>query len=169
MATALFTIGPDNYLEMEEKTKQLTIESLIEQINNRFEDIAEIFVAHLPIASKVSQLHITVHTGEAESLEQYIEITPADEVAIDIGETEPLSIPFQVMATFDGPGHIHGSEGTTIYMSNDVIGAEPRELDTGLSILQKKLARICPSCEEEIEKLGKHYAENFACQEAERV
>jgi hypothetical protein len=72
--------------------------------------------------------------------------TTADEVTIDTGEAEPLSLPFDVMATVDGAGHIQGSEGTTVYMDDNVIGAEPREVDAGLSILRQKVAGVCPFC-----------------------
>jgi hypothetical protein len=77
---------------MERKTEQIGIESLIENINDRFDYIAEIHVAHIPSASDVSQLHITVHTGEAESFEQYLDLTTTDEVLIDTGEADPLSL-----------------------------------------------------------------------------
>jgi len=154
---------------MSKETKQIAIESLLEQINDQFDYIAEIYVAHLPLAPNVSDLHITVHTGEAESFEEYIEITSAEEVMVDIGENKSVSLPFDVMATCDGPGHIHGSEGTAVYMADNVIGAKSRELDTGLSILRKKLAGVCPSCEESVETIISHYRDNHTCQRAERV
>lgn len=56
---------------MERKTEQIGIESLIENINDRFDYIVEIHVAHIPSASKVDQLHIAVHTGDAGSYEEY--------------------------------------------------------------------------------------------------
>ena len=154
---------------MSKETKQIAIESLLEQINDQFDYTAEIYVAHLPLAPNVSDLRITVHTDEAESFEEYIEITSAEEVMVDIGENKSVSLPFDVMATCDGPGHIHGSEGTTVYMSDDVMGAKSRELDTGLSILRKKLAGVCPSCEENVETVISHYRDNHACRRAERV
>jgi len=154
---------------MSKETKQIAIESLLEQINDQFDYIAEIYVAHLPLAPNVSDLHITVHTDEAESFEEYIEITSADEVVVDIGESKSVSLPFDVRATCDGPGHIHGSEGTTVYMSDNVMGAKSRELDTGLSILRQKLAGVCPSCEESVETIISHYRDNHTCQRAERV
>lgn len=154
---------------MVKETKQIRVESLISEINDRFDYIAEIYVAHLPTASEVAQLHITVHTGEAESLEQYLDLTTADEVTIDTGKTQPLSIPFDTMATVDGAGHIQGVGGTTLYMSDDVIGAESRDLETGLSMLRQKLAGACPSCGEAVETFRDHYAGESACREAERV
>jgi len=130
---------------MVQETKRIGIESLIGEIFDQFDYIAEVYVAHLPSASEVAQLHITVHTGEAESLEQYLDLTPADEVTIDTGETEAFSLPFDVMATVDGAGHIQGAEGTTVYMADNVIGAESRELDAGLSMLRQKLGYAPPA------------------------
>jgi hypothetical protein len=63
-------------------------------------------VAYLLFASEVTQLHITVHTGDAESLEQYVDLTTADEVTTDTAEAEPLSFPFDLLATVNVPDHI---------------------------------------------------------------
>jgi hypothetical protein len=150
---------------MTQETEQIDIESLMEQITDRFDNIAEIHVGHPP---SLTQLIISVHTDEAESLEQYIDPANADEVTIDTDEAEPLSIPFDIIATFDGPGHIQGSKGTTVYVSENVVGAESRELETGLSMLRQKLAGVCPICEEEVE-LQSHYAGTSECIEAEQV
>ncbi len=154
---------------MVQETKQIGIESIIDDLFDRFGYIAEVYVAHLPSASEVAQLHITVHTGEAESFEEYLDLTTADEVTIDTGQAEPLSLPFDVMATVDGPGHIQGSEGTTVYMSDNVMGAESRELDAGLSMLRQKVAGICPSCSDDVESFGNHYRDSHTCLEAEQV
>jgi hypothetical protein len=74
-----------------------------------------------------------------------------------------------MIATVDGAGHIQGVEGTTVYMSDNVMGAEPRELDAGLSILRQKLVGTCPSCEAEVETFRDHYRDNRKCRDAERV
>jgi hypothetical protein len=150
-----------------ERYNTVQIESLIEKIKNRFDYIAEIHVEH-PTFPDGSQLIVIVHSGEAESFEQHLDLTSADEVTIDTGEANPLSFPFFVTATLFGPGHIQGLGGTTVYMAEDVGGAEPRELDTGIEILRKKLAGMCPICEEEM-KLLDHYTESPSCREAERV
>ena len=154
---------------MERKTEQIGIESLIEHITDRFDYIAEIHVAHLVSASDVDQLVITVHTGEANSIEQYLDLTTANEVTIDVGEADSLSLPFDVMATVYGAGHIQGSKGTTVYMADNVMGAESRGLETGLTMLRQKLAGVCPACDDEIETFHDHYRESRECREAERV
>jgi len=149
---------------MVKETEQIGIEPLIENIIDRFD-----YIAHLVSASDVSQLYITVHTGEAESLEQYLDVTTADEVVIDVGEADPLSLPFDVMATVDGAGHIQGAEGTTMYMPDNVMGSEPRELDTGLTMLRQKLAGACPTCGDTVETFRDHYRDSRECREEERV
>jgi hypothetical protein len=154
---------------MAQETEQIGIESLIDDLFERFGYIAEVYVAHLPSASEVTQLHITVHTADAESFEDYLDFTSTDEVTIDTGEAEPLSLPFDVMATVDGAGHIQGSEGTTVYMDDNVMGAESREVETGLSMLRQKLAGVCPSCGDDVESFGNHHRDSPKCREAERV
>jgi hypothetical protein len=88
---------------------------------------------------------------------------------IDTGRAEPLSLPFDVLATVDGAGHIQGAEGTTVYMADNVIGAESRELETRLSMLRHKLAWECPTCGDEIDTVRDHYRNSRTCREAERV
>ena len=154
---------------MIEETEQIGIESLIDELFDRFGYVAEIYVAHLPSASEVAQLHFTVHTGEADSLEQSLDLTSADEVTIDTGEAEPLSLPFDVMASADGAGHIQGSDGTSVYLDDNVMRAESRKVDAGLSILRQKVAGICSSCGDDVESFGNHYRDSRTCQEAERV
>jgi hypothetical protein len=151
-----------------ERYNNIQIEFLIEKIKNRFDDIAEIHVEH-PTFPDGSQLIVIVHSGEAESFEQHLDLTSADEVTINTGEANPLSLPFDMMATYQGPGHIQGSGGTTVYMAEDVEGAEPRELDTGIEILRKKLAGMCPICEEEVKLLDHYTRKSPSCREAERV
>ena len=154
---------------MVQQTKQINIESLIDELFDRFDYIAEIHVTHLPSASEVSQLHITVHTDEAKSLEHYLDLTTADEVTIDTGGAEPLSLPFEVMATVDGPGNIDGTEGTTVYMADSVMGSESREVDAGLSMLRQKVAGVCPTCEKTVDSLQDHYRGENTCREAEQM
>ena len=154
---------------MVQETEHIDIESLIDKLFDRFEHIAEIHVAHIPSASEVTQLHITVHTSEAKSLNQSLDLTSADEATIDTGEVDPLSLPFNMIATVDGAGHIQGTEGTTVYMSNNVMGADPREIEAGLTMLRQKVAGICPSCGDEVELFREHYTDCRTCREAERV
>jgi hypothetical protein len=151
------------------KSRTIRIESLIKNIFERFENVSEVHVDHMSSASEVTHLHITVHTGEAMSLQQNLDLTTASEVTVDMGEPESLSLPFEVMATFDGPGHIEGIVGTTIYRSDDIMGAESRDLKTGLSMLRQKLSGKCPSCGTAVESLSNHYRESRACLESERV
>ena len=154
---------------MVQKIEQIGIGELIRKITTKFDRIAEIYVAHPPSTSNVSKLILTVHTGDAELFEQYVEIDSADKVMIDVSGADPLSLPYDVMATVDGPGHIQGTNGTTVYMAETVMGSEPRELFDGLRILRQKLAGVCPSCEAEVGTLGEHYRNNLECQQAERV
>jgi hypothetical protein len=157
-------------LAMTQKTETIDIESLFENIFDRVDYIAEVYVAHLPSASEVAQLHITVHTGDADSREEYLDVTTADKVMIDIGDAEPLLLPFDVMATIGLAGHLQGIEGTTVYVADNIWGAEARDLDVGLSILRQKLAGTCPSCGGTVEEsFSDHYRDNRTCQESERV
>nr|ABQ75921.1 hypothetical protein [uncultured haloarchaeon] len=110
-----------------------------------------------------------MHTTEAESLKQPLEITTAEKsgMMIDTRRAESLFIPFDVMATIDGGGHRQGINGTTVYMSKNIISAESRELDIGLSILRQKIAGECPSCGDTVESFNDHYKTSRMCREEE--
>jgi hypothetical protein len=155
--------------KMTEKAEGIGIESLFENIFDRLNHVAEVYVAHLPSASEVTKLHITVRTGEADSMKQYLDVTTADKVMIDIGDAEPLLLPFDAMATVDGPGHIQGIEGTTVYLADNARSAESRELEVGLSVLRQKLAGMCPCCDDEVDTLRDHYTGMSPCREEEWV
>ena len=154
---------------MVQETEQIGIGSHIEKIADRLDYVAELYVAHLPSASEVAQLHITVHTGDAESYGEYLDLTSADKVTIDTGQAELLTLPYDVITTVDGPGHMQGTEGTTVYMTENVEGAEPRELNAELSMLRQKLAGECPVCGDKIETFRDHHKDSRTCREAERV
>ncbi|ERG97568.1 MAG: hypothetical protein J07HQX50_01595 [Haloquadratum sp. J07HQX50] len=160
-----------NYIgKMKRKTEQIGIESLVKKSFDKFMSVSEIHIAHLPFAPEVDQIHLTVHTGATiKSFEQSLELTSAHEALIDVGEAEPLALPFTVMATIDRSRHIQGIKGTTVYMADNRMRAESRELETGLSILRQKLAGVCPSCHDSVDSFSDHYEENQSCQEANRV
>ena len=83
---------------------------------------------------------IRVHTGEAESLEEYPDIyNQGNEYARIETDDETYVVFVRVMATFDGPGTFETMERTTLYMSDDTLGAEPVSLEEGLDRLQAKI------------------------------
>lgn len=146
-----------------EKTIERPITELVERIVNKFDYVAEIHVAHLPTVDEVSCLVITVHTGEADSFEEPLDEFAGYHALVDVGDADPLELPVNVLATYDGVGHLQGSQGTTVYMADDVLGAEPRSLDEGLTRLRQKLAGVCPMCRERTDAIGQHYRESRDC------
>lgn len=153
--------------EIDEKTR---VEDIIEQLKQRFENIAEIHVHHFLTATNASDLLIKVHAGDAESFEQYLdEFADGKKAIVDAGGEDPLTLPVSVMATFDGPGNMQSSEGTTIYMGENVIGAEPRSTDDGLRRLKEKLSGTCPCCRESVESFSEHYRQSRDCWEDEQL
>jgi len=159
----------DSELEIAEDSQAggIPLETLLETIHGRFEHVAEIHAAHLPTLPDVSELWITVHTEDADSLEEYLDVSSATHVTIDTGDEAPLRLPYTVIATFAGPGHVQDAEGTTVYMAENVLGAGARDLETGLARLQQKLSGTCPTCGVQAKRLSQHYNEERECAEAE--
>ncbi|MBX0284750.1 hypothetical protein EGH22_00265 [Halomicroarcula sp. F28] len=141
----------------------IAVGELIDELRAEFDYVAEIYVWH-----RLSEFHITVHTGEAEGIEQYIEM-PYDRIEVDIGESDPLSVEYGVIATYYGPGHMQGAEGTTVYMSESVQGSKQRDVEEGLTRLRQKLAGTCPTCKNGVDDLSSHYRDNRDCEEDDRV
>ena len=54
-------------------------------------------------------------------------------------------------------------------MKDNVIGAEPHKLETGLSMLRQKVAEVCPSCGDDVESFGNHHRDSRICGEAEGI
>ena len=118
---------------------EVELETVAEKVMNEFDSVASITIGHLASYKMPSNIRITVHTKEADSFEDYIQLfTPDHKIVID-REEEKIQAPFIVMATFDGPGTYDTVGGTTIYMNENVIGAEPIQLEDGLAYLRTKL------------------------------
>ena len=146
---------------------EIPLETLLETIRNQFDYVVEIHVAHTPSPSDVSNLWITVIAGDAESYEEYLDVSSSTHVSINTGDKAPLRLPYTVMATFDGPGNMQGPEGTTVYMAEDVVGSGARDMQTGLTRLREKLNDTCPTCKEQVDGLRQHYYEKRTCAEAD--
>jgi hypothetical protein len=159
----------DSELEIGEDSQSggIPLETLLQTIHDQFEHLVEIHVAHLPTPSEVSKLLITVHAGDATSLEEYLDVSSATYVTIDTGKNSTKRLPYTVVATFDGPGHVQGTDGTTVYCAENVLGAGTRDLETGLARLRQKLSGTCPTCGMQTKRLSQHYNEARECAEAE--
>ncbi len=146
---------------------------LIAELNREYTDIAAIHIWHETLLEKLNSsdgvpgIHVRVYTGEADSAEDWRDdIVDADYVSVDIGEEDPVVIPFDVMATHFGPGDRQQTFGTTVYMANNVIGGDPRSVETGLEIFREKVAGRCPTCEESFDdpvSLRDHYRSSRDC------
>jgi len=145
----------------------IPLEALLETIRNQFDHLVEIHVVHFPSGSDVSSLWIKVIAGDAESYEEYLDVSSSTHVSINTGNKAPLRLPYTVIGTFDGPGNIQGPEATTVYMSEDVVGSGARDMQTGLTRLREKLNDTCPTCKEQVDGLGQHYHEKRTCAEAD--
>lgn len=137
------------------------IESIIRQIHEEIDDIAETFVAHPAGPTRPDYLIIEVHTGEANQLVEWLDDVNGHKRAA-VGEETTAEI--QVGLTLEGPGHIQGYGGTTVYKSEAGSGAESRTLEEGLVRLKKKVNGVCPDCGESVgTTFDEHYSESSEC------
>jgi hypothetical protein len=146
----------------------MKFESLIEQITNRYEYIAAIHVGHHNLSHPNTYLRINVFTGEAESLEEYLDIVPSGKVEVETVDGRTLTLPVSVIATYNGPDGRQRTSGTTIYMADNVIRGVPRDIETGISMFRKKISGMCPHCGARPESLVDHYRNNRDCAKAEK-
>ncbi len=120
--------------------EMVSIEEVIDAITDFYDDIAMIKADTLPSCENPSKVIITVHTGEAGSLEDHPPIFNQGNEYVKIKTDDETYVAFvRVMATFDGPGTLETSERTTLYMNDNVLGGEPVSIDEGLERLRTKL------------------------------
>lgn len=87
-----------------------------------------------------SHLRITVYTGEAESLEDLLEISnQSDRVVVESKNGEQRQLSFSAIATIDGPNSLDYEDGTPVFMDDGVEGAEPIAFEDGIERLREKL------------------------------
>ena len=138
---------------LDETTAEVSLEEVIETAIEKYDDVASVCVDHHSPDEPPMQLRITVFTGEAKSFQDQVGVFDAKHrVVIPADEEDVTTVPFEVVATFDGPRNMDGMEGTPVYMSEDVVGAEPLELDKGIRYLREKLGN--PEWEPHQELLG---------------
>lgn len=146
----------------------MKFESLIERITDRYEHITAIYVGHPNLLHPNTYLRITVFTGEAESFEEYLDMVPSGKVEVETVDGRTLTLPVSVIATYDGPTNSRRTNGTSIYMADNVIRGVPRDIETGISMFRKKISGMCPHCGARPESLVDHYRNNRDCAKAEK-
>lgn len=154
---------------MVQTNQRRTLEQVINQLLDRYEHIAEIHVSHPNLSDADSYLQIKICTSAADGYEEYLDILPSGEVAVKTATEESVTVPASVVATCTGPGSIQRAEGTIVHMADDVRGAEPRDVETGLSMVREKLAGQCPHCGATPDSFYDHYQANADCVEAEKL
>jgi hypothetical protein len=151
----------------------IKLPELVEKLKREYNDIAAVYIWHRMLLEKLnstdgaSVIHIRVYTGEANSAEDWRDdLVGADYVTVDIGEEDSVVIPFDIIATYFGADGRQQTFGTTVYMADNVIGGDPRNVETGLDIFREKLAGQCPTCKEPFEdpiSLRGHNRSSRAC------
>ena len=125
-----------------ETTKTIPLREAIDIALDEFDDVACVVVNHLNFgADGVGNLCITIYTGDAGGFEEYLNLFgPEYRITFDNDESAPKrQYDFSFMATMFGPKSVNSAEGTTIYMAEDVLGAESLPLETGIEYLSDKL------------------------------
>jgi hypothetical protein len=126
---------------LDNAVEKVPIETIMTDLLDRFEDVASINVNLSASSENPGMLLISVHTGDA-GWEDNITFREGKEsrAVIESKAGEQFCLPFDIIATCDGPKR--ESIGTTpIYMTDDVLGAEPVTLDEGLDQLRAKIGK----------------------------
>jgi hypothetical protein len=124
---------------LDETVVEVELETVIEQAMDEFDHVSSITIGHLGTYEQPSSIDVRVYTGEADSIEDYLQLFSADhKIALERGD-ETLLVPFTVFATFDGPVSWDSTSQTTIYMDENVRGAHSLQLEDGLPYVLDKL------------------------------
>jgi hypothetical protein len=115
------------------------LETVVQEAMNEFDSVAAVTVGHVATYERPGSIRVTIYTGEADRFEDYLQLfSDEHRIVIDRGK-ETLLVPFTVFATFDGPGTYDSVGRTTIYMDENVLGAQPLQIEDGLAYVQDKL------------------------------
>jgi hypothetical protein len=134
-----FHLLEDQTAETAETVEVIGLDTVVEQAINEFDSVTAITIAHLLTWEQPRLLTIKIYTGEADSFEDHLQLFSDDHrIAIDRGD-EPILVPFRLFASFDGPAVWDSVEQTTIYMQDNVFGAQPLQIGDGLAYIQNKL------------------------------
>jgi hypothetical protein len=137
------TMTPNDATEVQNKESivEVELETVVKQAMDQFDNVASVTVAHLVTYNQLKTIHITVYTGEADSVEDHLGLFDDDHrITIERGD-EKLLVPFSVYATFDGPVTWDSVEQTTIHIDQSVLGAKPVQLEDGLAYVRDKLEK----------------------------
>lgn len=124
---------------LDETGVDVELETVVEKIVDEFDSISAIFFNHRPALENPSRFIITVCAGDIDNPEEYVQIfTPDHRIKIE-RDDETILVPFSVCGTCNEPLMYDSKQITTIYMRNNVLGAELVPLQDGLPYLQDKL------------------------------
>ena len=127
---------------LKETAKEVELGEVIRTAMGQFDHVACVSVAHLATYEEPTGISIQIFTGDVDQFEETVDLYDS-RYLISIerdNEKNDLQIPFNVTATCNGPGTYNSLERTTVFMHENVMGAEEIELATGLEYLHDKLA-----------------------------
>lgn len=131
---------------MEQKNEVATytdvpIKTIMESLLCQYDETVSINVDLIPHYEDPQMMIISVHTGEA-GWEDNVTLPADKEIRAEIGSQagEQFSLPFDIIATCDGPKGETIST-TPVYTTDSVLGLEPVTLDEGLDQLRTKIGK----------------------------
>lgn len=121
---------------------EISLREAVDHALDQFDDVVCVVVHHLPYVRSLQDLVITVYTGHADSEGEWPGVFGHHiRVRIARPDAEPLRLPVRVHASCGGPQERNDLEMTTVFMTDEVIGARPLTVEKGVGYLEKKLAR----------------------------
>lgn len=130
---------------LDETIEEVPIETVIDDVFDHFDHVASIAVDHTQ-PEEPSSVQITVYTGDIFGFEYGCDenvplySSGRSRVVIESSDGERFTVPFHLIATSTGPSP-EMIERTPVYMSDNVLGAEPLSVEAGLDRLRSKLGK----------------------------
>lgn len=128
---------------LKETANEVELDEVIRTAMDQFDYVACVSVAHLATYEEPTGIVIEIFTGDVDQFEETVDLYDSRyliNIKRDDGKDD-LQVPFDVIATCDGPVTSNSAGQTTVFMHDNVIGAEEIELATGLEYLHDKLAK----------------------------
>ena len=126
---------------LNETIEEVPIETVIDDVVDHFDHVASIAVNHTQ-PEEPNSLQITVYTGDVFGYDENVPLYSSgrSRVVTKASNGERFTVPFFITATSDGPSP-EMIERTPVYMSDNVLGADPLSVEDGLDRLRSKLGK----------------------------
>lgn len=125
---------------LDETVETTPLPEVLDEIDNYYDDIVSINCEVLPTPSNPDKLALTIHTPEAETLEDYPDLFKSGRHRVTVTtDNTKVTARITIVGTLDGPPGMDMNNSVVLYRNDTLKGIGPRSIDDGLEKLRDLL------------------------------